>query len=238
MLYLFSISVTLVGTAILLALILFSHRNDDQEGAEGCESGDWEPLWESLPPSRAKGDAFKEEPPLGGDHREAGLPSEAPSGREGEAESPGKRAHLGTDGASAGTRTSVPGSSAIEPAVSIPILRPETVIPGLGNFELVHFLGNAGFGTLEDQREIEEVQIEGDGPRLELQGEIAITSKGIIVFDENTSKKIPFGIIETYRFHDSFLLIKKKNVKKKKTLLKIFGNVGDFQYILGVLIPL
>jgi hypothetical protein len=236
MLYLLSISVTLVGAATLVALILFSNRNDDQD--ERYQGGEGIPFMGSLPPAWSAGDESRDELPRGGDPREKGSPSESegPSVRDGDAGFPRSGVHPGGDGA--GTRTSASGPPAAEPAASIPILRPEAAIPGLGKFELVHFLGKAGLGTLEDQRELQDVQIEGNGPQLELQGEIAITSKHIIVFDAKTSKKIPFGVVEAYRFHGSFLLIKKKNVKTKKTLLKIFGNVGDFQYILGALIPL
>ena len=34
------------------------------------------------------------------------------------------------------------------------------------------------------------------------------------------------------------MIIKKKNVKKKKTVVKVFGNFDDFQYILSALLPL
>jgi hypothetical protein len=237
MLYLLSISVTLVGAAILVALILFSHRNEDFEPIELYGGGEREPIGES-------GDARSAGPPREGGLFETDSHPGGQSEREGESGFSGEKTHTIADGAGAvgadavGARKPESDMSAAGPAASIPIVRTSAAIPGLGKFELVHFLGKAGFGTLEDERDLEEIHIKGDGPPLELQGEIALTSKHIIVFDAQTAKKIPFGVIEKYFFHDSLLIIKKKNVKKKKTLLKIFGNAVDFQYILGALIPL
>jgi hypothetical protein len=254
MLYLLSISVTLVGAAILVALILFSHRNEDSERTELCESGEGETIGEFVPSHGGSGNARADGPPRGTGSRETGPP---PAGRPGHGGDTGfsresTRAGAGdasgedkgsvssgdADTGAAGARTLETDRSAADRASSIPIIRPGAEIPGLGKFELVHFLGKAGFGTLEDERDLEEIRIEGNEPQLELQGEIALTSKHIIVFDAQNAKKIPFGIIEKYRFQDSFLIIKKKKAKKKKTLLKIFVNTGEFRYILGALIPL
>jgi hypothetical protein len=255
MLFLLSISVTLVGAAILLAFILFSH-SDERAGVEGRrerrETGRSHagPLAPARPLGQTSvGTACTRDGPDADGPRAAGAPTrgadgvapgtDARSGASRQAGAAGEHVGGGAQrrgGASGGGQeetTSRQGGVA-----SIPIVRPHTPIPGLGRREHVHFMGKAGFGVLDDERELGEVSIEGDGPRLELEGDIALTSKQIIVFNGETAKKVPFGFMEAYRFVDSFLLIKRRNVKKKKTLLKIFGNVSDFQYILGALIPL
>ena len=66
--------------------------------------------------------------------------------------------------------------------------------------------------TFEDPREPREVRIDSPETQLQsyqvvLEGDLALTSKNLLLFDEKTSKKIPFGSIETYhllrRFHDN-----------------------------------
>jgi hypothetical protein len=257
MLFLFFISITLIGTALLAAFILFSHRREknapvdegwfDQAsarettaGKEGTLAGGYAPggfpgTREGYTPRAVTGEAKGETGP----GRMPSIEGRSAAGTKKAGSSPPSAFEGGPRGAGAGRS----GPSPASPAGSIPIIRPEKPIPGLGSFEIVHFFSKASMYTFEDPREPREVRLDSPETQLQsyqivLEGDLALTSKNLLLFDEKTSKKIPFGSIETYHLLGGSMIIKKKNVKKKKTVVKVFGNFDDFQYILSALLPL
>ena len=224
MLFLFFISITLIGAALLAAFILFSHR---REKNAPVDEG-----W--FDQASARETAAGKDGTLAGGYAPSGFPGTKKAGG-----SPPNAFEGGPRGAGEGRS----GPSPASPAGSIPIIRPEKPIPGLGSFEIVHFFSKASMYTFEDPREPREVRLDSPETQLQsyqivLEGNLALTSKNLLLFDEKTSKKIPFGSIETYHLFGDSMIIKKKNVKKKKTVVKVFGNFGDFQYILSALLPL
>ena len=231
MLFLFFISITLIGAALLAAFILFSHR---REKNASVDEG-----W--FDQASARVTAAGKDGTLAGGYEPDGFPGTKKAGG-----SPPNAFEGGPRGAGegpAGKGTGRRGPSPASPAGSIPIIRPEKPIPGLGSFEIVHFFSKASVYTFEDPREPREVRLDSPETQLQsyqvvLEGDLALTSKNLLLFDEKTSKKIPFGSIETYHLFGGSMIIKKKNVKKKKTVVKVFGNFGDFQYILSALLPL
>lgn len=117
----------------------------------------------------------------------------------------------------------------------IPVLRTERRIPGLGSNEAVHYLGRCAFFSLKSGTDLEQLAFETEELDTEIEGEVALTSKNILVFDEENHKRIYISSIEDYRFIDPYLVIKRKNVKTKKDVLKIEGERVKFKYILHAL---
>jgi hypothetical protein len=117
----------------------------------------------------------------------------------------------------------------------IPVLRTEHRIPGLGSNEAVHYLGPCVFFSLKSRTDLEQLAFETQELDPEMKGEVALTSKNILVFKEEDYKRIYISSIEDYRFIDPYLVIKRKNVKTKKDVLKLEEERVKFKYILHAL---
>jgi len=117
----------------------------------------------------------------------------------------------------------------------IPVLRTERRIPGLGSNEAVHYLGSCAFFSLKSGTDLEQLAFKTEELDPEIEGEVVLTSKNILVFDEEKHKRIYISSIEDYRFVDPYLVIKRKNVKTKKDVLKLEEERVKFKYILHAL---
>ncbi|MBN2323203.1 MAG: hypothetical protein JXQ30_05675 [Spirochaetes bacterium] len=117
----------------------------------------------------------------------------------------------------------------------IPVLRSEHRIPGVGSNEAVHYLGPCVFFSLKSGTDLEQLSFEAQELESEMEGKVALTSKNILVFNEENQKRIYISSIEDYRFMDPYLVIKRKNVKTKKDVLKLEEERVKFKYILHAL---
>jgi len=117
----------------------------------------------------------------------------------------------------------------------VPVIRPDRKIPGLSKHELIHFFDSGSLYYTESTQELEEIDLEKQELVPELEGEIAITSKNILAVGGNKTKKFPLGAIEKYCFRNAYLVVKRKNVKKKKDIFRVADKKAEFKYILRAL---
>ena len=117
----------------------------------------------------------------------------------------------------------------------VPVLKPEREVTGLGKNEAVHYIGLCTFFSLETPLAIEQITLDSEELNPEMEGEIALTSKNILIYDGERLKRIYISSIEKYRFFEAYLIIKRKNVKKKKDVIKLQGERASFKYILHAL---
>ena len=113
----------------------------------------------------------------------------------------------------------------------IPVVRPKNSVPGLGKLELVHYIGTGALFSIDSLKDPSQMHIEPNKMVPEIEGEVVLSSKSLIIFNSKTSRKIVLASIGTYYFRDSYLIIKRKTAKKKKDVLRVFGNPADFRYI-------
>ncbi len=118
----------------------------------------------------------------------------------------------------------------------IPILHVEKIVPGAGRHEPIHYIGSCAFFYIESLSDPKEL-ILGENELIPLfEGDVALTSRNILIYNEQNKKKIYISSIENYHFTNSYLVIKRRNVKKKKDVIKIDTEATRFKYILHALI--
>jgi hypothetical protein len=117
----------------------------------------------------------------------------------------------------------------------IPVVRPKSSVPGLGKLELVHYIGKGALFSIDSLKDPSQIHIERNKMVPEIEGEVVLSSKSLIIFNSKNSRKIMLASIAKYYFRNSYLIIKRKNAKKKKDVLHIFENPADFRYILRII---
>jgi hypothetical protein len=117
----------------------------------------------------------------------------------------------------------------------VPVLKPDRAVTGLGKNESIHYLGSCAFFSLATLVDPDQLTLDEDELKPEMEGEIALTSKNILIFDEQSIKRIYISSIEQYRFFDPYLVIKRRNVKKKKDVIRLENERSSFKYILHAL---
>ncbi len=127
------------------------------------------------------------------------------------------------------------GESGEYPDGYVPILHAEADVPGLSRGELVHYRGEGKLYTVESSLSIVELSVSRDELTEVMTGALALTSKAIIIFEGESKKKFYISSIEDYRFHRSYLILKRKNVKRKKDIIEISPRPVEFRYILHTL---
>jgi hypothetical protein len=128
------------------------------------------------------------------------------------------------------------GSTGGERDSYLPVIHTKKKIPGLNRHDLVHYLGHGALfnvDTLSDPREIFPERLE---LKSGLEGALAVTTKYILIFNEKERKKILIDSIGKFAFSNSYLIIQRKKVKKKKDILRVFEKEEEFKYILDTLI--
>jgi hypothetical protein len=116
------------------------------------------------------------------------------------------------------------------------VLHLDRLIPGMGKGEVIHYLGPCSLFSLETTESPGQVELDENQLTDVLEGEVALTSKTILIFNNENKKKFYFTSIEEYDFSNSYLIIKRRNVKKKKDVVKIAAEPVQFKYILQALI--
>jgi hypothetical protein len=117
----------------------------------------------------------------------------------------------------------------------IPVLNTNKEIPGVGKVELIHYIGTGTLFTIESPKIPSQIHL-GDHQLVpEIKGDIVLSSKSLIIFNDQDMKKIVIEVIGKYHFRDSYLIIQRKNVKKKRDVLQIDFNLLEFKYILSAL---
>jgi len=117
----------------------------------------------------------------------------------------------------------------------IPVIDRNEDIPGLDKSEIIHFKGKGELFKIDVDPENEEQSIDYSNLTPELSGNLVLTSRNILLFNGEKIKKIPLYYIERFYFKNSNLVLKRKNVKKKRDVLKILTNLNEFKYILNAL---
>lgn len=117
----------------------------------------------------------------------------------------------------------------------VPVLKPDRAVPGLGKNESIHYLGSCAFFSLETLVDPDQLALDEDELKPAMEGEIALTSKNILIFNEQIKKRIYISSIEQYRFFDPYLVIKRRNVKRKKDVIRLESERSSFKYILHAL---
>lgn len=117
----------------------------------------------------------------------------------------------------------------------IPVVNVERPVPGRAPHELIHYMGSGMLFAVETLSDPKEVVVDEKTLTSELEGDIALTSRNILIYNEKNTKKIPISNIEKIHFDDPYVIIKRKRVKKKKDILKILTDPSEFRYILNTL---
>lgn len=118
----------------------------------------------------------------------------------------------------------------------IPVLHFPGVIPGLKKRELVHFSGSGVLYAIDTLSNPGDIDLEQEDMHTTVEGKLVLTSKHIVIYNDEMTKKIPVSSVEKYDFQKSYLIVKRKNVKKKKDIIRIAGKPVEFRYIFLTLI--
>lgn len=117
----------------------------------------------------------------------------------------------------------------------IPVIDAGKAIPGVNKQEIIHFLSSGTLFNLETLTDPQKIVLNEHDLIPEIEGNIVLTTRTIVIFNEKNVRKILIDSIGMFHFQSSYLIIKRKNVKKKKDVLKISGNLPEFRYIFNVL---
>ena len=117
----------------------------------------------------------------------------------------------------------------------IPVLHRQKKIPGIKEFELIHYIGSGALFTIETKQEPSEIILKEGNLVPEIEGRVILTSHKLMIYNAKTVKKIVYGAIGKYAFHDPFLIIMRKDVKKKKDVLRVLEKPSEFKYIFTTL---
>jgi hypothetical protein len=126
-------------------------------------------------------------------------------------------------------------SSSADAGAYIPVLRSVKNIPGVKDFELVHFVGRGGLFSIVSLQNPGKITIRENELIREIEGTIVLTSHKLLIHDAKSMRKIVFGAIGGYQFQEPFLVIMRKDVKKKKEVVRVYERIPEFRYIFGVL---
>ena len=80
-----------------------------------------------------------------------------------------------------------------------------------------------------------EILLENHELTTELEGNVVLTLKTLVIFNDRNVKKILIDSIGKYHFEGHYLVIKRKDVKKKKDVLELFDKLTEFKYIFNIL---
>ncbi len=118
----------------------------------------------------------------------------------------------------------------------VPVIFGHGKIPGVREHELVHFIGSGALFFIESELSPDEIEINPDELTEVVDGDLVLTSKQIVVYSKEASKRIQISAIAKHQFKDSFLIIKRKRVKKKTDIIKISRRPVELRYILHTLL--
>jgi len=118
----------------------------------------------------------------------------------------------------------------------VPIIFEHGKIPGIREHELVHFIGSGALFFIETELGPDEIETIPDEMAEVVAGNLILTSKQIVVYSKDAAKRIQISSIAKHKFKNSFLIIKRKRVKKKTDIIKIFQRPVEFSYILHALL--
>ena len=117
----------------------------------------------------------------------------------------------------------------------IPVVRVEREIPGLNKHALVHFFGAGALYSIETLAQPEDIELGKYALTPEIEGDIVLTTRVLMIFNKENRKKIVIDSIGKYHFQDDCVIIQRKDVKKKKDVLRLFNKISEFKYILSVI---
>lgn len=117
----------------------------------------------------------------------------------------------------------------------IPVLQTAKRVPELKGNERVHFMAPAALYSVDSTAPLQEIEL-GEQLEEELRGELVLTSGRIMLFRDGEVKRFNYSLIEQYLFRGGHFIMKRKNVKKKKDIIKIFENPVEFEYVLRTLL--
>lgn len=117
----------------------------------------------------------------------------------------------------------------------IPVMCTEKKIPGINKHELIHYIGSGILSTIDSLQEPSEILLENHELTTELEGNVVLTLKTLVIFNDRNVKKILIDTIGKYHFEGHYLVIKRKDVKKKKDVLELFDKLAEFKYIFNIL---
>lgn len=214
MLFILFVSLAILGAILLLTLTLFSNRDRAYP-----ELSTYEQEY-----------AIVEEPELSG--QSGALPAEGPK-EEKEQEVSREEADL-QKGAS-GPSLAADSAEKDYSVAYIPVLPREGPIPGVRAAELLHYRGRGAYYSIDDGRDPGEMEIDISALSPAVEGDIALTTKHVVVFSENIAKTIATYMIEKYHFHGDVLVLKRKTAKLKKDVVRIDGDSERFRTTLQTL---
>jgi hypothetical protein len=116
----------------------------------------------------------------------------------------------------------------------IPVLERTGALPGVRDSEHLHFTAPAVLYSVESESIPEDIDEKGLSE--EIEGRLALTSGHVVVYNDEDSKRFSLASIEQHRIHGSFLIMKRKNVKYKKDIIRIMKDPVEFIYILQALL--
>ncbi len=117
----------------------------------------------------------------------------------------------------------------------IPVMCTEKKIPGINKHELIHYIGSGILSTIDSLQDPSEIVLGNHELTTELEGNVALTLKILVIFNDKNVKKILIDSIGKYHFEGHYLVIKRKDVKKKKDVLELFDKFAEFKYIFNIL---
>jgi hypothetical protein len=118
----------------------------------------------------------------------------------------------------------------------IPVLNRKKGIPEVKEFELIHFIGRGVLFSLESLQNPAKIIVSERDLVPEIQGNVVLTSHKLLIYNGKSTRKIVYGAIVSYQFRDPFLVIMRKDVKKKKEVVRVLEKWPQFSYIFSVLV--
>ncbi len=88
----------------------------------------------------------------------------------------------------------------------IPILHFDEPIPGLKGRVFVHFDGSGSLFTLETPAKPSDITLKQDELESVLKGRLLLTSRYIVIFNEEIQKKFAITTIEQHHFQNSYMI--------------------------------
>jgi hypothetical protein len=118
----------------------------------------------------------------------------------------------------------------------IPVLKRKKGIPGVKEFELIHFFGRGVLFSLESLQNPAKIMVNEKDLVPEIEGYVVLTSHKLVIYNGKPSRKIVYDAIGSFQFQDPFLIIMRKDVKKKKEVVRLLEKGPQFNYIFSVLV--
>ena len=92
----------------------------------------------------------------------------------------------------------IPKDESVPQDAYIPVVRVERKIPGLNKQELVHFVGSGALFTIDTLAEPDEIELGKYVLTPEIEGDIVLTTRTLMIFNEKNMKKILIDSIGKY----------------------------------------